>query len=287
MRSTYVLLLATMLIWAGSFIFIKIGLEEIGPYNLAFYRFILASPILLILAKIREGLKRLNLRDFPKIVILSLTGVTLLYATQFTALMYTTATNASILINTSVIFIALISFIAGEKFTKLRVLGIVMSFIGVMMIISKGHPLEFFTTKTIFGDLLMILNGFLWSIYTITGKNLLEKYGPMTLTSYAFVLGSILLYPFAAYEGLKNPFEFSTILLTSIAYLAILCSVFAYVVWYDALQKMDAARVAVFIYLIPLFTAIMAYFALNEKIDVYTAFGGIITMIGIYLTEKY
>ena len=115
------LLLVTMLIWAGSFIFIKIGLKELGPYNLAFYRFLLASPALILLTHFRGKLKPIDTRDLPAIIVLALTGVTLLYVVQFLALIYTTATNASILINTAVIFVAILSFLYyDEEFTKLK-----------------------------------------------------------------------------------------------------------------------------------------------------------------------
>ena len=126
-RMYIVALLLTMLIWAGSFIFIKISLQEIKPYNLAFYRFILASPVLLLAVYLKKKLQSVKIKDVLRIVILAITGVTLLYAVQFVALMYTTATNSSILMNTSVIFIAVMSFLLGERFTKLKTLGLCLS----------------------------------------------------------------------------------------------------------------------------------------------------------------
>jgi len=79
LRGMYTIaLLFTVLLWAGSFIFIKIGLQEIKPYNLAFYRFILASPILLVAVYLKKRLKSVKIRDLPRIVILAITGVTLL-----------------------------------------------------------------------------------------------------------------------------------------------------------------------------------------------------------------
>ncbi len=132
------LLLVTMVVRAGSFTFIKIGLRELGPYNLAFYRFILASTVLVLLTYFRGKLKPIDRRDIPLIVILALTGVRVLYVVQFLALTYTTATNASILINAAVIFVASISFLYGERFTKTKAIGVVLSFIGVIMIVSKG-----------------------------------------------------------------------------------------------------------------------------------------------------
>lgn len=276
-----------MLIWAGSFIFIKIGLQEIKPYNLAFYRFLIASPVLIIVVYLRGKLQPVNVMDFLKIIILALTGVTLLYAAQFVALLYTTAINSSILINTSVIFIALMSLFLGEKFTKLKTFGVLLSFLGVIMIVSKGYSFEFFSSRTFVGDMLMIFDGFLWAIYTILGKSLLEKYSPEVLTTYAFAIGSILLFPFALYEGIANPFLLSQTSLISLLYLSLLCSVIAYVIWYSALTAMEATKVAVFVYIIPLFTAIMAFLVLNENIGIFTAIGGFLTMIGVYMAERY
>lgn len=285
-RMYIVALLLTMLIWAGSFIFIKIGLQEIKPYNLAFYRFILASPVLLLAVYLKKRLKSIKIRDILRIVILAITGVTLLYAVQFVALMYTTATNSSILMNTSVIFIAVMSFFLGERFTKLKTLGLCLSFLGVMLVVSRGK-FEFFSSKTFIGDMLIIFDGFLWAIYTILGKSLLEKYSPDVLTAYAFTIGSILLFPFALYEGITNPLSLSMTAWISLLYLSLLCSVFAYLVWYSALTAMEATKVAVFVYIVPFFTAIMAFSVLGEEIGIFTALGGILTMTGVYLVERH
>ena len=279
-------LLLTMLIWAGSFVFIKICLQEVKPYNLAFYRFAIASPIIIIAVKLRNRLQIVKIEDIPLIIVLAITGVTLLYAVQFVALTYTTATNSSILINTSVIFIALMSLFLGEEFTKLKAFGVCLSFIGVIFVVSKGK-LEFFGSKTFVGDVLMIFDGFLWAVYTVLGKGMLEKYNPESLTAYAFAIGSMLLFPLAIYEGLANPLYLSTTTWISLLYLAVLCSVFAYLVWYSALTVMDATKVSVFIYVIPFFTAVVAYLVLGEDIGIFTVLGGILTILGIYFVEKY
>ncbi|MBC7115396.1 MAG: DMT family transporter [Archaeoglobi archaeon] len=281
-----VALLLTMLIWAGSFIFIKIGLQEIKPYNLAFYRFTLASPVLLLAVYLKKKLEPVKLEDLLHIIILAITGVTLLYAVQFVALTYTTATNSSILMNTSVVFIAVMSFFLGEKFTKLKTLGLCSSFLGVMLVVSKGE-FEFFSSKTFIGDMLIIFDGFLWAVYTILGKNLLEKYSPEVLTAYAFAIGSILLFPFALYEGITNPLSLSMTAWISLLYLSLLCSVFAYLIWYSALAVMEATKVAAFVYIIPFFTAIMAFSVLGEEIGIFTALGGILTITGVYLVERH
>jgi drug/metabolite transporter (DMT)-like permease len=68
--------------------------------------------------------------------------------------------------------------------------------------------------------------------------------------------------------------------------LSILCSVFAYLAWYYALEKLPAINVAVFIYIIPLFTALLAYFLLREEITSFTVIGGILITLGVYFVER-
>ncbi len=278
MLGIYVAILATMLIWAGSFVAIKIALKCLDPFNLAFYRFLIASPILFLIYRPKPP----DIRDLPCISVLAMSGVTLLYIVQFIALKLTTATRASILINTSAIFTAIISYaFLKERFTTMKSLGVLIAFAGVVLIVSGGLSISIETI----GDLLMIFDGFLWSIYTVLGKVMLRKYNPEDLTTYAFMIGTLLLFPFAVLSGLRNILTVNTDVLLSILYLSILCSVFAYVIWYRALLRIEATELAVFIYLIPLFTAIMAFFILNESIRVSTIIGGILTIAGVSLVE--
>ena len=158
--STRLKLLAVMLIWAASWIFIKVALREIPPYSLAFLRFSLASPILFIIALFKEGKENMKVRlnELPIYSILALSGVTLLYVTEFTALKYTTAINASILINASVIFIALLAFFfLGEKLRRKEWTGIIISFVGAALVVSNGS-LKFFHESTFIGDILIMVS---------------------------------------------------------------------------------------------------------------------------------
>ncbi len=278
------LLIITMVIWAGSFIFIKIGLKELTPFNLALYRFLLASPIIFLYVFLKGKFKFPEKVDLPNVILLSLSGVTLLYAFQFFALKLTTATNASILINSATLFVVIFAILVGERVTLIRTLGIIIAFIGITLVISRGN-LEIFTSRTIYGDLLLIVDGMLWAVYTVIGKKLLSKYDPENLTANVFILGTIFLIPFALWEGIQSPMALHLTAISSIVYLSVLCSVFGYIVWYYVLEKRESSIVAAYVYLIPLFTAIMAYYILHEEITILTAIGGALTITGILFAE--
>lgn len=276
----YHLLLLVSLIWAASFIAIKIALNYIDPYNLAFYRFLIATPIML--AIFRPSF-RFNFKDFLGMIVLALSGVTLLYVIQFSALELTTATKASILINTSVMFTALLSYtFLKEEMNLKKVFGIFIAFFGVFLVVSNAQ-LNFTPN---WGDILMVIDGLLWAVYTVLGKAMLNRFKAEHLTSYAFAFGTILLIPFALYEGLANPLTFPLPLTISILYLSILCSVFSYLIWYKALNVLQATNVAFFTYLIPLFTAILAYFIIGEEVTIFTALGGALIILGMYFVER-
>lgn len=287
-RSNGVKLTLVMLFWAASWIFIKFALREIPPFSLAFLRFLIASPLIFLIALITKKRLKISLREIPIYSILALSGVTLLYIVEFFGLNYTTAINASILINLSVIFIALFAlFFLKEKLKKKEWLGIIISFIGVFFVISQGSFLTFMDEETFIGDMLYIISAFLWMIYTIIGKKFLERKDPLIATTHTFILGTLFLFPFALYDNFLSYIpEISFISWVSILFLAVFCSVLAYVVWFQIIKEEEASKVAVFIYLIPLFTAILANIFLKEEITSFIVLGGALVIYGVYLTES-
>ena len=275
---SFLAILSVMVIWAGSFIFITFGISDISPLSLSFWRFIVATPLLIPFVS-----KRPSLGEIPGFIVLGVSGVSLLYYLQFTALLYTTPTNASILINTAVIFIAAFSAIFfNERLKFQQYIGILVAFVGIVLVISEGKLS--LSGKSFKGDLMMIANGLLWAIYTVYGKKFMGKYSAIELVFWSFVFGVVTLTPFVALSGLDFPSAPLTWI--SILYLSVLCSGFAYVVWYHAVDRLGAAKTSVFIYLIPLFTAALSTAVLGEVITAFKAMGGLLTIVGLYMAEK-
>ncbi len=260
-----------MLFWAGSFIFIKLAISEINPASLTLFRFLLASFFLVPLVK-----RRFDPKDLKKFVVLGISGVSLLYILQFAALYYTTPTNASILINTSVLFIAAFS---GERLSDKQKLGLVISFVGIVLILLKGS-----FRVSIIGDVMVLGNGVLWAVYTLYARDMFEKYTNYEVVFYSFLFGLLTLIPFFAVFPLEIPER--TITWVSVLYLAIFCSVFGYVIWYRCVETLGASRTSVFVYLIPIFTAVMSYAVFGEEFTARKVAGGFLTILGIYLVER-
>ena len=268
------------LIWGGSFIAVKIGVDNIPPVTLAFFRFAVASPLMLLILAGKRKLIRVSPNEIPWLIVLALTGVTLLYILQFTGIKYTSATNSALLINTNVLFIAIFSWIfLKEAFTYRKLAGVLLAFTGAIFVISKG---SLSISPSIKGDILILLSAICWAVYSIVGKKLLDKYDSLSLTTYAFIIGTFLFIPFVYNDlwGIKITVKEWAVIL----YLALLCSVFAYVAWYYALEKADATEVAIFLNLIPLFAMFLAHLVLKEKITIFTLIGAFFILYGIYIT---
>ena len=285
---TFIELLALVLIWSGSWIAIKWGLTEIPAYSLAFLRFLIACPVILVITYYLEGIKslKINKNEIVAFSILGLLGVTLVQGIQVYALKFTSAINSSILINFNVPFIAIFALLfLGEPLSKKTAFGIFVSFIGAVIIVINGS-LSGFQSINI-GDILIVLTGIFWAAYSIAGKKTMEHRTPLSMTSFTFLFGTIFLFPIAFLESKFNFVGNITYLgISSVLYLSLLCSVFAYICWNRSMKCEKASNVAMFLYFVPVVTAIMAWFLLGEVITIFTIIGGALVIIGVYLAER-
>ena len=277
------ILVLVSLVWAGSFVVVKIGTRNISPIHIGFLRFLVATPLMFLVVLLKkEKPRRLNYKDLPAFVILALTGVTLLYVFQFTGIKYTTASTSAVLINTNVMFIAILSFLVlRESFTLKKAAGIILGFLGATIIVTNGY-LDI--GSSFLGDVLILLSAFCWAVYSVIGKILLKRYNPLTLNTYAFALGTVFYLPFVINDFgaiFFIPLEGWLIIL----YLALFCSVFGYVAWYFVLSHVDASKAAIFLNLIPLFTILLSLL-IGEIVTIFLIAGAACIIYGIYLTQK-
>lgn len=283
------LLILVSFVWAGSFIVVDIATQQemISPIHLGFLRFLVATPLLVMIVLLRKKPLLLPKKELPWLVVLGLTGVTLLYLFQFIGIDFTNAPTASVLINTNVIFIAILSgVLLHEALTKKRITGIVLSFVGVFVIMFSDFSNQeiSFTNLFFIGCLLMILSGFCWALYTLVGKRLLNTYDGVVITMYAFVFGTLCYLPFVAMDIGPTLLQTSLSGWLAVLYLALVCSIFGYLGWYYALKHSDASKAAVFLNFIPLFTILMSFF-LGTSLTWFFLLGAGLIIYGVWLTQ--
>jgi len=284
------LLVLISLIWAGSFIAVKVTVDEIPPIHLGFLRFLVATPIMILLIFLLKKDRRIPIKkELPSLIVLGLTGVTLLYLFQFIGIEYTTASTSSVLISTNVIFIILLSTaFLKEAFSFKKTFGVVLSFVGVATVIfaQSNNETISFNNQFIIGCVLVLLSAFCWASYSVVGKKLLAKYDPFTVTTYAFVFGTVMFLPFVFFDMVSVIQSVSFDGWMAVLYLAVLCSVFGYVAWYYVLSKVDAGKAAVFLNFIPLFTIMLSLLLINEVPNLVFLVGASLIIFGVYLAQR-
>ena len=283
-----VLLILVSFVWAGSFIVVDVTTKEMDPIDLGFLRFLVATPLMILIAVVRKKPLLLPKKELPWLVVLGLTGVTLLYLFQFLGIHFTNAPTASVLINTNVIFIAILSgLFLHETLTRKRVAGIVLSFIGVFVIMFSDISKQELTFDNLFfiGGILMLLSALCWALYSFVGKRLLKTYDEFVITTYAFGFGTLFYIPFVVLH--LGPVLQQTSLngWLAVLYLALTCSIFGYLGWYYALRHIDASKAAVFLNFIPLFTILMSFF-LGTSLTWFFLLGAALIIYGVYLTQR-
>lgn len=280
-------LLLVVAIWAGTFVSTKIVLEQIPPAISALYRYLIAS--LIIMAIDMKNRERIDRADFPALLLLGLTGVTLYYLLQHYGIRYTDATEAAILISLSPVFIGLISWpMTGERLKLPAGVGLILAFAGSLLVITDGRvPSPGQLGLRVHGDFLILLTALTWAVYSVYGKKLLHRYRPVTLIKYTTVTGTLLLVPFTLPEiihyGLPRPDMVGWL---NLLYLGGAASVYGYLAWYRALMVLPAVTVGSFLYFRPLLTGIIAALILHESIGPVGLAGGVLVILGTFLTAK-
>jgi drug/metabolite transporter (DMT)-like permease len=283
-----IILVLISFVWAGSFIVVQITTQEIDPIDLGFLRFLVATPLMILLVALRKKPLLLPKKELPWLIILGLTGVTLLYLFQFLGIHFTNAPTASVLINTNVIFIALLSYLfLHETLTRKKIAGIMLSFIGVFVIMFSDISKQALTFDNLFfiGSILILLSAFCWALYSFVGKRLLKTYDEFVITTYAFGFGTLFYIPFVVLHLGQVLQQTSLNGWLAVLYLALTCSLFGYLGWYYALKNIDASKAAVFLNLIPLFTILISFF-LGTSLTWFFLLGATLILYGVYITQR-
>ncbi len=272
----------TILLWASSFAAVRASLQAFTPGHIALFRFLIASVLLAVFTLITR-IKLPKLKDIPVIFLLGFLGIAAFHTAQNYGQVTVTAGSAGMIISSVPIFTAILATIfLGEKLKLWGWLSIFISFLGVSRIaLGEREGVKFNP-----GVFMLLLAAIAAAIYFVLQKPYLIRYTALQLVTYMIWAGTLLLLVFTPglIEEVTNaPIE-ATI---ATIYLGIFPSVVAYVTWSYALSRAPASIVASFLYLQPVFAVIIAWIWLNEIPALISMIGGVVTILGVFLVNKY
>lgn len=284
--NVYFILGIQQLIAGGTHIVAKAVLTDVDPVVLTFLRTVIAGAGLFALASIRSRGLKIERGDWGRFALLALLGVSLNQFLYLYGLRFTTAANGALLYASTPVFVLLLShFILKERITPKKSVGIATAFLGITIVIfERGIDL---TSGYAQGNMIILVGVIAWTLSMVLGKPLILKYGALRTTTAMMVFGALLFAPFGLLSTLTFPLEkLAPVHWGGVLYLAIGTSILGYLLWYHALGRIEAGKVAVFANVQPVIAALLALVFLDYTITTSFVMGSILTISGIAVTQR-
>jgi drug/metabolite transporter (DMT)-like permease len=285
----YLKLLLTALFWGGTFIAGRYVAQDLPSFTTAFLRFALASAVLLVLTRLREGrLPRPGRGQILPVLLLGLTGVFAYNALFFTGLRRIEASRAALIVASCPAFIAVASVLfLHERLNLAKMLGIPLSMLGAAVVISRGDLHQAAGGGVGFGELCIVGCVLSWAAYSLIGKAVMGRLSPLASVSYSSLTGAMALAVPAGFEGLlRNLHHASWANWVCIAYLAVFGTVLGFVWFYEGVKLIGPTRAGLFINFVPISAVVLGFLMLREPMTWSLAAGAVLVLFGVYLTNR-
>ena len=276
-------------IWGSTWLFIKIGLDDLPPLTFAGIRFVLASLILTLLVLARRARWPRTRSEWALIAVVGLLQFTLNYGLVFWGEQHISSGLAAVLQSTFPAFGLVIAhfYLPQERMTPGRVVGVLLGVFGVAVIFSD--QLSVAGSMALLGSIALVLSAFFGSYGNVLVKAYSSKIDPQILAAGQMVFGFVPLLGIGiATEG--NPFHFhwTTRAVVSMLYLVVVGSVVAFALYYWLVRNMDVTNTMLIALVTPVVAVVPGMIVLHEKLNWRLFAGGacIISGIGLILLRK-
>ena len=277
-------LIFAMFIWASSFIALKAAMEDLGPFTVIFLRMLIAS--LCFVYFIKSFLKYdFSKKDIKFILLLALFEPCLYFIFESKALQLTSASQAGMITSLMPIITAMAAgYFLKEIITKQLIFGSLIAMSGAIWLSLQGTT-SISSPNPLLGNFLEFLAMVCSAGYTITARYLSDKYSALFITAIQAFIGAIFFAPLFLYEYFTIPLNITMNSFLWVLYLGVVVTLAGYGLYNYALTKIQASKAAVFVYLIPVFTLILAYFVLNEKLSIIEFIACLVILVGVFISE--
>ena len=286
----YIFLLLTVTFWAGNFVVGKFAsLYEVPPFSLNFYRWFFAWLILAPFT-IPEIIKKKDyiISNYKLFIVLGVTSITIFNSIVYYSLNFTQVISGVLMISTIPVMIMFFSSILKiEKTNIFQVIGVILSFLGVIIIITKANFEILKNLNFNKGDITMVVAMLSWALYSTLLKKQKYEISQLSLLQVVMSFGLIFLIPiyFIEYQlGFRITLEKPFILILS--YVVLLPGLASFILWIKGISIIGANRSGVFLHLMPIMSAIMAMIIFDEKFMFYHMLGACFIITGILLSNK-
>lgn len=282
----YIALLVTAFLWSGNWIVGRAIYEDVPPMALAFLRWGIAAVVFVpFVARGLWAQRAVVAVEWKRLVVFSFLGVTVFNTLIYYGLKTTTAINGSLMNAGTPIFVIVISWAGlGERNSWRQGIGVAVSLVGAITIISHGDVRALLALDLGTGDLLIFFALFLWSLYSVLLRHWPSELEPLNFLATIMIGGLVMLLPaFVVELWLGGEIILTARSVGGIAYLAFFASIGAYICWNFGVRAIGAGKASLFLHLVPAFATGLAMLLLGEALHFYHLAGVGLILTGIYV----
>ncbi|MCX2897204.1 DMT family transporter [Pseudomonas mandelii] len=278
--------LLAIFIWAGNTVINKLAVGAIFPAEIGFYRWLLAGvlftpfmlkPVIAHWPSIRPNLGR--------IFVLGVLGMAVYQSLAYFAATLTSATNMGIILSLMPLMSLAMAIISlGQRLTAGALAGALLSFAGVLVVVSSGSLGVLLEHGVNLGDAMMLVATLAYAIYSTLLKKWQLRLPPLVLLYLQVLVAIVVLFPLFVASP-KTGLTLHNIPL--VLYACLLASMVAPLAWMQAVVRLGPSRTTLFFNLLPLITALIAAVVLHEQLALYHLVGGVLTLGGVVLSERW
>ena len=260
----------------------------IGPFGFIMLR-VVGACILFWLVSFFIPKETIERKDFLRIAFTALFGMCINMLMFFKGLQLSTPINSGVIVTlTPIIILILSAFFLKEKLTQFKFLGIVLGFIGALLLILYGNSNKVINAPDIsLGNTMLLINAVSFGAYLVMVKPLTKKYSTVTLMKWMFLLGVIYTFPFTITEFIEVSWEtlpFEAI--WRIGFVVVGTTFLTYMFNVYALKTLPATTIGAFTYLQPIITIVYAVITGNDILDGVKILACLLVFLGVYLVSK-
>ena len=291
---------AVVAIWGSTFVSTKmLLLAGLSPAQIFTLRFIIAYVLLLAYSLIMQKSRGKPFQLFSKcwqdevlMFALGITGGTLYFLTENSAMNYTTTTNTSLIVSLSPLVASfLISlFFRSLRLTRVQALGSLMAALGVVVVVLNGH---FVLHLSPLGDSLAFGAALCWGFYSMLMIPANLKYDTVFVTRKVFIYGLLAMIPYYLWKPDEATIFTSSMLFSldlsvylNLLFLGCVASMLCFLAWNWVLKKLGAVVATNYVYFNPVTTILFAWAILSEQITIYFLLGTALILLGMFLADR-
>jgi len=285
---TLALMVLTTAFWGGSFVAGKIALREFPPMTLTFFRFLIATALILPYMWVTAEIRVPRREDIPMLLGLGFLGVSGYYTFQFTSLLYTSAGNSATINALIPLTSSVLATFMTEERLNARKVGLIFLALSGVLLTATGADIEVLRSLAFNkGDLVMLLAMLCFSVYGIYSGRMTARYTPILVTAYIFLFGLIQITPLMLMEGVFwEVLSYSREAWAAIVFMAVFSSVLGYMFQQMAIQRLGINRTMLFFNLVPLFTILFAYLVLGDPVTPVNLASAAIIITAVVLNSR-